>query len=90
MIQGKLNEIKRIERLFIEITDSGNKHVADNEFFLDAILNVTAKLRGKLTSVNPGESIDFQPIDKSIQVLNQLYLNLKEFESVYKISTQWP
>lgn len=88
MIQGKLNEIKRIENLYKSITDNGNPNVADNGFFLDAILNVTAKLKRQLTAVKPGETIDLKSIENSIQVLNRLYLNLKEFEGVYKICTR--
>ena len=88
MIQTKLNEIKKIEELFIEITHNEHKNIADNTFFLDAVLNVTNKLKLQLNSMVSTEDPNFIMVDKGIQTMQNLYTQVKKFEGLYIVCSQ--
>ena len=88
MIQEKLEEIKKIEEQFIEITHNGYKNIADNTFFLDAVLNVTNKLKLQLKNAVSAEDPNLAIVDTGIQTMQNLYTQVKKFEGLYNICTR--
>ena len=83
MNQDNINRILELEEKFREFSESGDPHLVDNGFFLDAVLNVTTILKAPENQNRPCPSLGENGMDNHIRVINNLYNSLKEFESLY-------
>ena len=83
MNQDKINRIVELEDKFKEFSESGDPHLVDNGFFLDAVLNVTTILKAPRNMEHPCPCLGEHGMDNHIQVINNLYNSLKDFEHLY-------
>lgn len=79
MEQDKLNQIVELETKFLKLTENGHPNVVDNGFFIDAVFNVTAKLKKQCLS---NENYLVQH-DEHVKIVDELYRSLKAFECLY-------
>ena len=83
MSQESLNQIIEIEEKFRELSEIGYPNIVDNGLFVDAVLNVTEVMKNQK---NMDHMMQQGMLDNHIQILDNLYRSLKDFESLYNSS----
>lgn len=82
MNQDRVSEINELETKFQQFLEMGHPNVVDNGFFIDAIFNVTSKLKESYAAKGE-ESSHVYNVDESVEKLYTLYNSLKDFERLY-------
>ena len=83
MSQECLNQIIAIEEKFRELSAIGYPNLIDSGLFVDAVLNVTEAMKNQK---NVELSKHNAMLDDHIQILDNLYKSLKDFEGLYNSS----
>ena len=79
MNQDRLAEILELEYKYKQLTEVGNPNVVDNGFFVDAVFNVTERLKKDCQSCDACTAED----NESIRIISDLYKSLQDFQDLY-------
>ena len=79
MNQDRLAQILELESNYQKLTEVGNPNVVDNGFFVDAVFNVTERLKKDCQLSDECTAEDLE----SIRIISDLYKSLQEFQNLY-------